>query len=62
MPSIQHIQLCQPDQLALSAPDHRAARQLREKVLYKEENEMNTKVEFNSGGEDLERFDHVDQR
>ena len=27
------IELCQPDQLALSAPDHRAARQLREKVL-----------------------------
>ena len=27
--------LLQPDQLPLSAPDHRAARQLREKVLLK---------------------------
>ena len=35
------IELCQPDQLALSAPDHRAARQLREKVLSHNSNKFN---------------------
>ena len=51
-----HILICQPDQLALSAPDHRAARQLREKVLSCLK--IKPKVKSDSGGEDPERLNH----
>ena len=54
--AIMNKKLLQPDQLPLSAPDHRAARQLREKVLLSENKIHQNKNR--AGGENVAGFDH----
>ena len=54
--AMMNKKLLQPDQLPLSAPDHRAARQLREKVLLSENKIHQNKNR--AGGENVARFDH----
>ena len=44
--AIMNKKLLQPDQLPLSAPDHRAARQLREKVLLSENKVKSIKIKI----------------
>ena len=56
--AIMNKKLSQPDQLPLSAPDHRAARQLREKVLMSENYIKSILIKNRAGGENVARFDH----
>ena len=56
--AIMNQKLLQPDQLPLSAPDHRAARQLREKVLMSENYIKSILIKNRAGGENVARFDH----
>ena len=43
--AMMNKKLLQPDQLPLSAPDHRAARQLREKVLLSQNKSIKIEIE-----------------